>query len=191
MLKPILSLLLLAFPTSPLFGADNPEYRLLATSKTSTMQKELNAAAAEGFRFETVMGGDTAGAGAEVVTIMVRERKGSQNRRFDYRLLATNKTSTMDKELRQNGSEGYLYCGQTVFESAFGGQEVVVILEKDLEDPAAAIDYRLLATSRTSTMQKELSEAADEGYRLAGLTVGKTQFGGNELVSILFRRVTR
>jgi hypothetical protein len=36
------------------------QYRLLATKKTSTMEKEVNAAASKGFRFEGVMGGETA-----------------------------------------------------------------------------------------------------------------------------------
>ena len=36
------------------------EYRVLATSKTSTMQKEMQEAAEAGFRFGDVMGGDTA-----------------------------------------------------------------------------------------------------------------------------------
>ena len=33
------------------------QYRVLATTKTSTLEKELNEAAEAGFRFETVMGG--------------------------------------------------------------------------------------------------------------------------------------
>ena len=39
------------------------EYRVLATKKTSTMEKELNAAGIEGFRFEGVMGGNTGWGG--------------------------------------------------------------------------------------------------------------------------------
>ena len=39
--------------------ADSLEYRVLATSKTSTMEKELNEAAAAGYRFSKTMGGNT------------------------------------------------------------------------------------------------------------------------------------
>ena len=43
------------------FRAPAPiEYRVLATTKTSTMEKELNDAAEQGYRFQTVMGGETA-----------------------------------------------------------------------------------------------------------------------------------
>src|SRR5690606_13448754 len=88
------------------------EYRVLATNKTSTMQKEMQQAAAAGFRFGDVMGGETSFGGSEVVVIMVRD---GASRGFDYRLLATNKTSTMQKELQEAGDAGYDYRGQTVF----------------------------------------------------------------------------
>ena len=47
------------------------EYRVLATNRTSTMEKELNEAAESGFRFQAVMGGET-GGGNEVVVVIVR-----------------------------------------------------------------------------------------------------------------------
>lgn len=72
------------------------EYRVLATNKTSTMQKEMQEASEAGFRFGGVMGGETALGGSEVVVIMVRAGDAG---RFQYRLLATNKTSTMQKEM--------------------------------------------------------------------------------------------
>ena len=49
----------------------------------------------------------------------------------------------------------------------------------------ATFDHRVLATNKTSTMQKELREAGEAGFRIAGVTVAKTAFGGAELVSIL------
>src|SRR5262245_33257086 len=75
------------------------DYRVLATTKTSTMEKEMNEAAEQGFRYQAVMGGDTAIGGSEVVVVVARvgEAKG----RFSYKLLATSKTSTMEKELQQ------------------------------------------------------------------------------------------
>ena len=46
--------------------------RVLATNKTSTLEKELNEAAETGFRFSAVMGGETAMGGNEVVAIVTR-----------------------------------------------------------------------------------------------------------------------
>jgi len=161
------------------------DYRVLATNKTSTMEKELNEGAEAGFRYQAVMGGDTAIGGSEVVVVVSRtaEAKG----RFSYKLLATSKTSTMEKELQQAADAGFEYRGQTVFKSTFGGEEVVCILERDKDASAERSQYKLVATSRTSTLQKELLEAGRVGYQVLGMTVGKTAMGGNELVAILRR----
>jgi len=163
------------------------EYRVLATNKTSTMQKEMQEAAEAGFRFGDVMGGETSLGGSEVVVIMTRtESKG----RFGYRLLATNKTSTMQKEMQEAGDAGFEYRGQTVFKSAFGGKEVVVILERDPDrKELGRYEYRLLATKKTSTMQKELLEAGETGFGFVGMTIAKTLVGGDEVVSILRRKM--
>ena len=132
--------------------------RVLATSKTSTMEKEMNEAAEAGFRFAGVMGGDTS------------------------------KTSTMQTEMQEAGDAGYDYRGQTVFKSTFGGKEVVAIVERDKSVGAPErYQYRLLATKKTSTMQKELAEAVAAGFRFVGLTVASTAVGGTELVTILRR----
>jgi len=160
------------------------EYRVLATSKTSTMEKELNDAAEQGFRFQAVMGGETAG-GSEVVVVMARNAE--MKARVAYKLLATSKTSTMEKEMQEAAGSGFEYRGQSVFKSAFGGEEVVCILERDSSAGAARSAYRLLAATKTSTLQKELETAGAAGYLLMGMTVGKTAMGGKELVAIMRR----
>jgi hypothetical protein len=162
------------------------EYLLLATNKTSTMEKELNDGAEAGYRYDGVMGGETAFGGNEVVVVMSRKADAAKGR-FRYKLLATSKTSTMQKELEESGDLGYEYLGQTVFQSTFGGREVVVILERDKDQPTRNWKYNLLATSKTSTMEKELKTAGAMGYEFVGLTVGQTAMGGNELVVITRR----
>jgi hypothetical protein len=169
----------LARAETPLF-----DYRILASSKTSTMEKELNEAADAGYAFSGVMGGQSAFGGKEVVVVVSKNRSaGSEGRR--YKLLATSKTSTLEKELQAAGDEGFEYRGQTIFESAFGGKEVSVILEQPKGSGKRHIVYKVLATSKTSTMQKELQAAGDEGFEFLGVVVGKTAMGGSEVVSIL------
>ncbi len=202
----LLSLLMLAFLTSIALSAEKKdgvteedavasnrqyEYRLLATSKTSTMQKEMDEAGEAGFRFAGVMGGETAFGGSEVVVVMSKDPESQNQGDYQFKLLATSKTSTMQKELQETGDEGFEYRGQTVFNTKFGGQEVVLILERDRNNPSSHNEYKLLATSKTSTMQKELSEAGDAGFEFVGLTVGETRFGGAELVTILRKRLDR
>jgi hypothetical protein len=151
------------------------------------MEKEMQDAAAAGFRFGGTMGGDTAFGGNEVVVVM--SKAGSAPRRYEYRLLATTKTSTMQRELQEAGAAGFEYRGQSVFSSMFGGKEVVVILERDRESTSKdRWEYRLLSTSKTSTMQRELSDTGAQGYEFVGMTVGSTAIGGNELVTITRRK---
>ena len=166
------------------------EFRLLATNKTSTMQKEMNEAAATGYHFEGTMGGDTSFGGSEVVVIMSKD-SADNKKRYDYRLLATSRTSTMQKELQEAGNSGFEYKGQSVYSSTFGGKEVVVILERDAEAKPMKWEYKLLATKKTSTMQKELNEAGSDGFVFVGVTVGDTAIGGKEVVSILRRPLER
>ena len=160
------------------------DYRVLATSKTSTLEKEMNEAAESGFRFSFVMGGETAIGGSEGVAVMA---KGGPAGRYAYRLLATSRTSTMQKELQDASDAGFQYRDQTVFKSTFGGAEVVCILERDKDATTGGFDYRLLATSKTSTLERELREAGSAGYEVLGLTVSKTAIGGKELVAITRR----
>jgi len=180
-----------AFAAPALGQAAEPpavEYRVLATSKTSTMEKEMNLAAEAGFKFHAVMGGETSVGGGEVVVVMSKLASEPQTGTAAYKLLATSRTSTMQKELQQLGDGGFDYKGQTVFNTAFGGEEVVVIMERPAGPEPPRIQYTLLATTKTSTMQKELGQAGAAGFTLVGFTVSKTAFGGSEIISILRKR---
>lgn len=161
------------------------DYRVLATSKTSTMEKELNEAATAGYRFRKVMGGKVTNGG-QVVVVTVKEPVIAGRAVRKYKLLATTKTSTMQTEMQQLADGGYSYLDHTVFESATGGKEIAVIMELDSpksEGPRSS--YRLLATTRSSTMEKELKEAGTHGYELLGFAVGKTGAGGSEITASL------
>ena len=105
---------------------------------------------------------------------------------YDYRVLATNKTSTMQQELQEAADAGYVFVGVMGGETSFGGSEVVVVMQR-LPDSMPRFEYRLLATSRTSTMQKELQAAGDAGFSYRGQTVFSTLFGGDEPILILER----
>ena len=172
-------------------GADAEyDFLVLATNRTSTMQREMQEAAGQGYVFAGVMGGETSFGGNEVVVVMKRVPDSSP--RFEYRLLATSQTSTMQKEMQEAGNAGFSYKGQTVFGTTFGGDEAVVILERDRGSVSAErFEYRLLATSRTSTMQRELRDAGAAGFDFVGVTVSSTTFGGDEVVAILKRPVGR
>jgi len=167
--------------------AAQTKFKLLATNKTSTMEKELNQAAELGFRFEGFNGGETMFGGKETVAILSSTGEGKA--RYKYKLLATNKTSTMQKELQEYGDLGFEYKGQAVFETTFGGKEVVTILERDLTvTDIPKYEYQLFATNKTSTMEKELNTITDPTQKFVGVTVAETSFGGKEVVVITRRK---
>lgn len=100
-------------------------FLLLATSRTGTMEEELNEAGAAGYRFVAAQGGETAFGGREAVVLMRRDPDGGA---FRYILLATSSTETMHAEL--NGvPDDFELVGFTVFTSMFGGKEAAAILE--------------------------------------------------------------
>src|SRR5512140_2407101 len=74
------------------------DYRVLATQRTSTAEKEMNEAADAGFVFASVMGGQTGFGGKEVVIVMVKDPAANEGQKRVYKLLATSRTSTMQKE---------------------------------------------------------------------------------------------
>ncbi len=162
------------------------EYKLLATKRTSTMEKEMKEAAAAGYRFGDVVSGPTFWGGDEALVIMSRVRGADHKQRYEYKLLATTKTGTMQKEMQEAGDAGFEHRGETVFKKTFG-TEVMIILERDLEAQPKLWEYKLLATKKTSTMQKELLEAAESGYQFVGVSVGATFFGGSEVITIMRR----
>ena len=106
---------------------------------------------------------------------------------YDYLLLATNRTSTMETEMQEAAEQGYVFAGVMGGETSFGGNEVVVVMKRSGTDRNPRYDYRLLATNRTSTMQGEMQDAGDAGYVYKGQTVFDTTFGGDEAVVILER----
>ena len=166
------------------------DYRLLATNKTSTMERELNEAALDGFVLVQAMGGNTEHGGEELVAVVERDYAVDHVEAYEYLVLATNRTGTMQNELNDAARRGFAFVAQTVFTTAFGGEEVVIIMERSPYGEAAVCEYELLATSRTSTMQKELSEYGRKGFLVRGLSVSETAFGGNEVVVVTERCVT-
>ena len=88
----------------------------------------------------------------------------------------------MEDELNAAGADGYRFVGTQGGETAFGGSEVVVVMERDPE--GRRYRYMLLATSRTGTMERELNGVPPE-FEVVGMTVFNSTFGGDESAVIL------
>lgn len=134
-------------------------YLLLATTKTSTMHKELNEASALGFRLLSASPGS-----GELVYLLKRVEEPEEG--HEYKLLATTKIDTMDKELNAEAKAGYRLVPVTMMsrKGMFGVREMVVVLEPAPE--GKRYEYGLVGTSRTSTLQEEVTELEEQGYQL-------------------------
>jgi len=145
-------------------NTENLQYKLLATIKTSTMQKEIDETAAKGYRI--LVGSPT--SGAEMALFLSRE--GTVEFPYKYKLLATTRTGTMQKELNDAADSGFRLIPSTMIAKPqlFGGVEIVMIMEQPPR-PGQQYEYKLLATSRTSTLQKEVTEATAAGFVIIGM----------------------
>ena len=163
-----------AFVSLPcLAGAQEDRYLLLATQRTGTMQEEINEAAAKGFRVVAASRTE----GTEVIVLLERTDDKYQNR-----LIATTRTGTLQREIGDAADAGYRVVPRAVTTKRTGGGlaalggannrnegELLVLMEKGPEGPANA-QYQVLATTRTGTLQKEIGQAAINGYTLVALT---------------------
>jgi len=156
--------------------APGPDYMMLDTAKTSTMQKELQDAADRGYRL-------VPGQGSWLLSAIL-EKSAEELPPIDYLLLATSKSSTMQKEMNDAAANGYRFA------SVLGiGGEVVICMERRRVVTARTHEQKLLATTKIGTMEKELLAEVANGYRFVGQTVFVNWMGGSEYVAILERPV--
>jgi hypothetical protein len=101
------------------------EYRLISTNATATFQKEVTTAASQGFRFApgTFLNKPSGIVGNEVVVVMTKV--GTGGKRFEYKVLATNQTSTLESEWIVALSQGYKAVGMIT------RSEVMLLLERE------------------------------------------------------------
>ena len=162
-LKLIMGASLLALTSLPLVGATVPEqdlaerFLLLATSRTGTMQQELDEAAAAGYRILT---GSPSGGREEMALVL--EKVVAPPDTYQYRLLATTRTGTMQQELDQAAGEGFRLLPNTLTTKA-------QLWAEKPPNKTRTYQYMLLATFRSSTMQTEMAEAIKNGYEVVGM----------------------
>jgi len=172
-MRMMLSFVVIALGAATVPHAQEPDqYLLLATTKTGTMQDEINQAAATGYRALAA----SRTQGSEVIVVL--QRTSDQ---FQYRLLATTRTGTLQKEMNDAAEGGYRVVARAVTTKRGGASltralgnpnpdegELLILMEKGPEGNSGAL-YQVLATERTGTLQKEISAAASKGFVLVAL----------------------
>lgn len=161
------------------------EYKVLGARKVSTLRKELDEVAAQGYELR----GLTANASLLMFTvsetIAVLERPAGQTKpKYEYRFLTANREATMQQALDAAVSEGFHPVALSVNRdnnatSILFGIPVLrfdMILQRSVENPAAGMatrEYRFLSTMKPGTLEKEINQLAQQGWRFqqAGLAI--------------------
>jgi hypothetical protein len=103
------------------------------------------------------------------------------------KLVAASSTMTLQQELDQAGALGF----HVLAASARGNGEVVLLLERDLNS-REQLQLKVISTNATGTFQKEITDAARQGFRAVPSTFLNKPSGalvGNEMIVILERPV--
>jgi hypothetical protein len=134
------------------------EYRFLRTAKVNTMEKEMNQAAKESFRYYL--------STPPLAVLMRHEKENPAKGRYEYHLLATLKKATMEKEMNEQGSLGYHYV------ATGAGLGIATFFEHDTVEKAdvARRAYLILKAARDATIQKQIGESLAAGWTLRDLT---------------------
>jgi len=98
-------------------------------------------------------------------------------------LLAASSTDTLQKELDQAGALGF----RPIMGTTRGNGEIVLLLERDRKT-GEKFQLRLIATNATGTFQKEISDAALQGFRASPRTFLNKS---NEIVVVMERAANR
>src|SRR5262249_42148249 len=137
--------------------ADEVEYKALETTRNSTMEKEINQAAKEGYRFFLASLGN--------VVLMARNRGKSQPR-YEYKLLKLKKQGE-EEELRTQSQLGYDYRATV---TGTGGVTVLFELDSQAGTNSDTREYKLLKfpakDEEKENFQKEMSGAVAAGLRV-------------------------
>jgi hypothetical protein len=147
------------------------EFRFISTNKTSTFEKELNDWARQGFRFASLSKAfNDTGIGG----LLAREKEG-EGGKYEYKVLATNKLSTMRKEIEAAAAEGFEFRGITTEQKfqPFAYPETIVIMERPVSETKRRLDYKFVSTQREKTAQRELDAAVSEGYFPVEMVLGE------------------
>lgn len=102
------------------------QFKVIATTSTETFRKEITEAGRQGFRavphtFLNKPSGVL--VGNEIAVVM--ERPVKTTKRYDYKLLSTNQTSTLEAEWRVTSTERYQIVGMIT------RSEVMVLMERE------------------------------------------------------------
>jgi hypothetical protein len=138
---------------------DDQTYVVLSTKRIQTMEKELEEAAAKGFR--VLYGSPTQQFDMAVLLTRVQAAGGAP---YSYKVLATSRIKTMEKELLEAARQGYRLLPRTVItKTGLLTMELVMLMERE-PNSNKGYEYKLITESKETKLHKRIDEAMAQGF---------------------------
>ncbi|HMS41055.1 MAG TPA: hypothetical protein PKE69_12570 [Pyrinomonadaceae bacterium] len=150
---------------------DNDQsYLVLSTKKISTMEKELDEVAAKGFR--VLYGAPTQ---QYDMSILLKRIENPDSEPYTYKVLATSRLKTMEKELNDLAQQGFQLLPRTIiFKQGFITAELVMLMERAPKSNKT-YEYKLVQGRKETKVHKEIDAAAKEAfYPITMIVLGET-----------------
>lgn len=155
----VFSLAMLAFAQDKVQIEDDQSYLVLSTKKISTMEKELDEVAAKGFR--VLYGAPTQQYDMSILLKRVPIESGEP---FSYKVLATSRLKTMEKELNDLAKQGYKLLPRTIiFKQGFITAELVMLMERAPKSKRT-YEYKLVQGRKETKVHKEIDAGEKQGF---------------------------
>lgn len=139
---------------------DGQNYLVLSTKRIQTMEKELDEAASRGFR--VLYGAPTAQFD---MALLLTRVQGEAAEPYRYRILATSRNKTMEKELNEAAREGFRLLPRTiVYKEGFFTAEMVMVMER-APNSGKSYEYKLVRATKETSIHKKLNEVGAQGFQ--------------------------
>lgn len=140
-------------------------WKVLATTLRETMENELSAAAADGYRIVAASGGE------ERVFALVQRADAPP---VEYKLLEPERSASLERDMNEMAAQGFRFAGASLLSvgNSLGGRTGLAMERTPAPSPTA---YRVVGARRAGTIDKELSQAVTKGFRILAATVGYTE----------------
>ena len=148
---------------------DDQTYLVLSTKRIQTLEKELDEAAAKGFR--VLYGAPTE---SWDMAILLRRAQDSVQAPYSYKVLATSRNKTMQKELNEVAGQGYRLLPRTIiFKQGLLTAELVMLMEREPKS-GKSYEYKLVTAGKEIKLHKKIDEAMTQGFSpVTMITIGQ------------------
>ena len=146
---------------------DGQTYLVLSTKRIQTMEKELGEAAAKGFRV-------LYGAPTQQFDMAILMERSPETASFDYKIMATVRLKTMEKELNEFAKQGYRLLPRTIiFKQGFLTAEMVMLMER-APNSGKIYEYKLINAGKETKLHKKMDTAISEEFSpVTMITIGE------------------